>query len=496
MTARPACRPGHQLRAAVTAVLAAGLLLPLALSSPASALTATRATALAAAPDRNLSWLSTGDSFSSGEGISAAGVGADYCAQSLLAYGPRARQLLIDQRGWKIPTHPFSACTGHLVGDFYNEHRNDKLQGSGKGSLWKWTQDQAGKNATFDVATFSFGGNDIGFADLITDCIDLQVTSWKQIRHGPDGCAVTQQELERRVESLLAGVPTVPAGWRYGPNDTPQTLANFYRSFATDRLRPGGVLVVVGYPRLLAPSKDWPAWRGGMCQRVWDFDADTLGNVTDYLDTKLKDAVAQAGANLPDGRSIRYVSRLDQFDADGGHSLCSPTGSEWLNGISLGTSSDIRPAHSFHPNERGHQGTAELVAREVESALAPAAAPAPQTTSPARPGSTPPLAPPTTSPPPLRDPAPRFEIGSPFDAKCINAWPTAPSYTPTTITLTTTCTGVSKQFLFVQVIYDDPDLPITPNTGQFRVRGRIVNTARSAYGYSTLIVQADRIDIL
>jgi len=58
-----------------------------------------------------------------------------------------------------------------------------------------------------------------------------------------------------------------------------------------------------------------------------------------------------------------------------------------------------------------------------------------------------------------------------------------------------TCDSVPlSQFLFVDVGYDDPDLPVTPSTGYMRVRGEIIDIARSELGFTTLIVFADQID--
>ena len=445
--------------------------------------------ALAAPPmaaSDSFSWLSTGDSFASGEGVSGSGVGADYCAQSLKAYGPRALALLQTQRSFPAATSAFSACTGHLTGDFYNEHQVAEGVGSGKGSLWEWTEDQVGAGQTFDVVTFSFGGNDVEFAALIKDCIDFEVPpdSWQQFLTGPDGCRPTEAELIARVDALVAGDPSDPLAMEYGPANEPLTMAEFYALIAQTHLKPGGVLVVVGYPRLIAPAEDWPAWRGSICQRVWDYDADMLGTVTQHLDTRLREAVVSGREQLTDNRRIEYVSRLEMFDADEGHSLCTPTAAEWLNGISVGSSAGIRPEHSFHPNERGHQRTAEVVAELVDTTIDISG---PETeASPTAP---------TAAPPPIVDPEPDFEVGAEFDADCVNAWPTAPTYTTSSIILTMSCPSVPGQFLFVKVTYPDPDLPITPSTGMVRVHGQIVDVARSAYGFTSLIVEADQIDI-
>jgi hypothetical protein len=458
--------------------LAAAMLIPAATTAAAAGPPAART---ASSP---ISWLSTGDSFSSGEGITGSGRVGDGCAQSQLAYGPRALRLLQTQRSYTVGLSAFSACTGHLTGDFYNEHLLKPGTPSGKGSLWAWTQRQAGVNAHFDVISFSFGGNDVGFPDLISDCTDTQFLSWRQVKNGPDGCHTPIADLKTRLDRLVQGTPSVPTGLPFGPHKTHLTMAQFYAHVANTRLNADGVLIVVGYPRLLAPSTGWARWRGGMCQRVSAADADELGQATEYFDQQLRTSVATAQAALTGGRTIKYVSRLDLFDADGGHSLCSPTGSEWINGLTTSLSEgQWRIQHSFHPNERGHQRTAEVVAELADQALQA------NTTQPAAaPVRTPP-------PPPIIDPAPRYEVGSSFDTDCVNAWPTAPTYTTTSIELTMSCPAVPGQFLFVQVSYPDPNFPITPSTGRISVHGRIVDIAHSAYGYTELVVSADRMTI-
>lgn len=101
-------------------------------------------------PSEPISWLSTGDSFSSGEGV-LGNEGA--CAQSQDAWGPRAARALRDDEGWDVEEIAFSACTGHMAEDFYNRRHPDR------GDLWEWALEQASpQDDRFDVITMSFGG--------------------------------------------------------------------------------------------------------------------------------------------------------------------------------------------------------------------------------------------------------------------------------------------------------------------------------------------------
>ena len=56
------------------------------------------------------------------------------------------------------------------------------------------------------------------------------------------------------------------------------------------------------------------------------------------------------------------------------------------------------------------------------------------------------------------------------------------------------CAGVPQnQFLFVDVAYPDPRLPVTPSTGRMLVTGKIVDISRSELGFTTLDVAASKI---
>ena len=85
----------------------------------------------------------------------------------------------------------------------------------------------------------------------------------------------------------------------------------------------------------------------------------------------------------------------------------------------------------------------------------------------------------TTSPPPTTSPtvptAPNFASGSSFNDDCVIAWPTAPSYTSTSIEMTMTCEHVPEgQYLFTDVIHDDPSRS-QPPTADHDVVGRVVD---------------------
>lgn len=454
------------------------VMLAVALAGVACLLTDTglRATASPATAEE-LSWLAAGDSFSSGEGIPRT---SGDCAQSQRAFGPRAAKLLDTERDMTFGTVAFTACTGAVATEFFN--RANKSHPSQ--TVWA-AQEHAG--GVFDVATISFGGNDVDFGAVMKRCLDMP--PWEEIlESGRAGCDVTPDGLASRVANLERGIGSAANSGPFGPNNTATDLAGFFAAVANRHVTEGGSLVIAGYPRLIAPSNQWPAWRKDRCGQIGAADADMLGNAAVLLDEATRRAVKIAQGKVGN-RSISYVSRLSLFDGNGtSHSLCSKTGTSWMNGVaSLWYAG--RFESPFHPNEIGHLKTAERVAAEVAMDLQAAASPTPKPTETLTPTDDPTEEP--TEEEVISDGESGFQIGDSFSAECSVAWPTAPSYTPTTIELTTFCNGVPGQFQFVHVSYPDPDLPIDPNTGFSRVEGTIVNIAVSEYGFKTLYVHAD-----
>lgn len=441
--------------------------------------------------ESTITWLATGDSYSSGEGIAGTGTAEDdFCAQSDDAYGPKAAQILRDSRDWQIDEVVFNACTGAVVENFY--HGWERIPFGA--SQWAWAEFQGvPAGGRFDVITMSYGGNDIGFDDIVKDCLTLPTTLggvWDDPDLDDGGCSQPLGNLRGELDRLRSpdAFPVI------GPDGSPGdgrggSLAEFYRTLVDNHLADDGVLVVVGYPRLFAPSAEWGAWRNDRCSFFVAEEADQLGELAEEFDQTLRELVAEAD---PTGERIRYVSRLTLFDDNGrSHSVCAPR-NQWMNGVSVGFwDSSLRKEHSFHPNEIGHSATAERVAGELAAVDRERAA------ARAEPAAVPDQATPTTpTPPPEPEPEirsePRYDVGEPFAAQCVIAWPWAPVHTSETTQMRMSCGGVPSQFTFVQVIYPDPDLQMTSDP--VIVYGEIVDYAIPEFGFQSLVVVASEID--
>jgi hypothetical protein len=350
-------------------------------------------------PDRSVSWHSAGDSYSSGEGVLE---NKGTCAQSPDAYGPLTA-IAIQGSGVTIEPNVFTACTGHLVEDFEN-----RRPGVEKASLLDWGLEQGLQTSggRGDVVTLSFGGNDVGFADIIADCLPIPekwtwglVSPGIPIIAGLGGCDTSEQELTSRVDYLADPDPTLKCtGGRLKSrrdktfnyacslllfdnntktvtDDVRGSIVDFYKRVLERNVTDRGRLVIVGYPAILAPPNEWPAY-DLLCNGIRRGDAQKLNRVTKVLDDVLRNAVRRADQNK--GR-ISYVSRYDLYRG-GSHELCGK-GEDWLNGLAVSRSAGtiltgaetgvgttaqtdftkIRIEQSFHPTKSGHAATSQAV---------------------------------------------------------------------------------------------------------------------------------------
>lgn len=482
------------------------------------------------APGRSISWLSLGDSYSAGEGATAA---TGHCQRSPNAAGPKAATIMRTERGWQIGPEAFAACTGGLAADAFNsrsELQTAKVsvfdpspvaglyppgsELSSDTSLDQWARAQGKPPGRFDVIVASLSGNDVGFADIVIGCTDiirrlgngansvlpsLTASPWEAFvrtvavpklidAKDPPGCGdVVGDELRRRVDALFTGSP-FPSASGSPMQGRRGSLMDIYRALAHDLLAKDGVFIVMGYPRLIVPSSDWGGWRGDQCNLISRADADALGRAAEHYDDELRQKVEGIGPQFA------YVSRREIFDDNGNyHSLCGRT-VEWINTPLLflrdGT---LRKERGFHPNDLGYLATAENVAGVVQSRLG--VAPPPPSTQATEVPDTQATQPPVTTSPTVRSSEQHYGIGDSFSARCTIAWPTAPSRGVDNIQMRTFCPGVPDQFLFVDIVYDDPDLPVTPSRSTMQVKGEIVDISRSEFGFTVLIVHASHVEL-
>jgi len=227
-----------------------------------------------------------GDSYSSGVGSYTYYNDGTNCQRSPYAYpvldAPRLGAVLT-----------FAACSGATTAD---------VQNTQLGSL----------SASTSYVTVSAGGNDAGFADVITACaLPWPFTCWTNISNANNFITNT---LPGRLDSLYSAI----------------------RSHA-----PNARIVVVGYPRL---------FNGQECSIApWISSGEQaeLNHTADLLATTIGARAAAHGFEFADVRGIFT-----------GHAICDAV--EWVNGLSFPI------GESYHPNTTGHSSG---YAGVVENAL-------------------------------------------------------------------------------------------------------------------------------
>lgn len=229
------------------------------------------------------SYVALGDSYSSGLGTRSYVDDGTGCQRSTQAYPA----LLAASRGYTLD---FRACSGATVPD---------VVGTQLGAL----------SASTAVVTISVGGNDAGFADVLTEC--AQPGWMSDCDEAVDGAqAVITGQLPGSLDALYADIAA--------------------RAPAAD-------VQVLGYPRL---------FMGEDCNAFTWFSPEEqarLNATADLANSTIAAAASRAGFGFSDPTS-----------AFTGHAVCDDP--EWVNGLSNPVS------ESFHPNVAGHRdGYAPLV---------------------------------------------------------------------------------------------------------------------------------------
>ncbi len=242
-----------------------------------AALGAAAALTVSAAPAQAAnSYVALGDSYSSGTGTRTYINDGTSCQRSVYAYPS------LDASALGLSLN-FRACSGATVADVTN------------------TQLSA-LSSTTAYATISVGGNDAGFASVLTTCAQ---PSWASNCNGAIDTA----------QSTIN-------------NTIPGRLATLYSSIRAKA--PNARVIVVGYPRI---------FNGEDCNAFTWFsptEESRLNATADLLNSRTATAASNAG--------FTFVNPTSKFV---GHAVCDNV--EWLNGLSSPVT------ESYHPDVAGHR---------------------------------------------------------------------------------------------------------------------------------------------
>ena len=257
---------------------------PARLSTLAGALAATvTLTALGATSAQAVTktYVALGDSYSAGVG--SGGSTDSACYRSANGYAP----LIAKQRGFTLN---YQACSGASTADV----TANQLSALGSGTSY---------------VSMTIGGNDVGFANTITECAK---PAWAS------DCA----------GSIRSGRAILTAAM-------PGRYAALFSSIAGRA--PSAKVAIGGYPHI---------FQGQDCNAATFFsptDEAGINSATDDLDSLIGTEARSAG--------FGYVDPRASFT---GHAVCDST--EWINGLSYPL------VNSYHPNKAGNVGYARLFA--------------------------------------------------------------------------------------------------------------------------------------
>ncbi|NHA67325.1 SGNH/GDSL hydrolase family protein [Phycicoccus flavus] len=304
-------------------------------------------------------YVGLGDSYSSGEGGSEYEPGTDddnqwkkwwdqhglwpgdvhqnMCHRSTGAYSQQVSGTFTFKGGFG-----FHACSGAVIDDFYEpndrvhhvEHPNRQNEGEAP------QLDALDEHTS--LVTFSVGGNDVGFAEVLTECVTATAVSFYD---GVSGAPPTSCRGSQAARDAAGRIPL--------------TQARLTQLLQDIRERaPNARVVVVGYPRF------FPADPSSTTSMIQPGDQRWINEQVGVLDDALRQAVLDAGGA---DAGFEFVDPRDAFEG------CEiGTATSCMNGLRVGFGGNFdsgKPVSngSFHPNDEGHRRIAALVAEQIRN---------------------------------------------------------------------------------------------------------------------------------
>ena len=193
-----------------------------------------------------------------------------------------------------------------------------------------------------DYVTLTVGGNDVGFADIITTC----ATGSTYLHFGSG-----KLKLEKQMDSIWAEFDT-----------TRSNIKDVYTGIQSSAGSQANI-IVAGYPKLLDKT--------GKGTLISEKEATIVNENVTKFNNSIKSIVDEC---KDQGMNIYFVDVEKEFDKDGGHQAYSDNA--WINKIILTKQSEdleqngIASAYSIHPNEEGAKAYARCVnamIKEIEN---------------------------------------------------------------------------------------------------------------------------------
>jgi hypothetical protein len=299
------------------------------------------------------SYAALGDSYSAGEGIDPP---ADPNPPSAQLKPPRlpchrsphAYPVQLHDQVATLGDLDFYACTGAVTDDFYTDGKNAGGEPNQLGRI----------EGNADSITLTIGGNDLGFADMLSDCVEVPVPGVSQnvnpdfsgpcssVSGRPELGAVFALRLAKLDTGLDSGAfSTAPGGREI--HKLSQLLVDIHTKAPKARIFLGGYPQLFGTDQANFPCSIGPIPKlAGQVGYVGYDDAQWLNGFAPQINKVLSDAVDAANATIKGGDTTKdntaFFVAADGFNT---HGLCD-SGAPWITDYN--TSSV-----PFHPTTEG-----------------------------------------------------------------------------------------------------------------------------------------------
>lgn len=299
-------------------------------------------------------YIGLGDSYTSGEGafdyLSGTDTSDNTCHLSSNSYS-----LLLTHDLFGAAGGHSVACSGAVINDLgsvSDSYRGQVRGGASFGELESGTSASSLSDIQADFSpgyiaqhwfvgqyqpqtvTVSIGGNDIGFGDLLQNCVEPHIS-----RHTSDATCYNTYESREQVVQLV-------------DRTVPRWTALYKQLLAED---PGVQLYAIGYPSIASDTGSC-----GLNVNLSKSELEFAEELISYLNGSIQRAAVTAG--------VPYV---DISQALAGHRLCEATGNAVaVNGLTAGKDSGVLGfgvlgRESYHPNALGHELIEQTILRQT-----------------------------------------------------------------------------------------------------------------------------------
>jgi hypothetical protein len=282
------------------------------------------------------SYAALGDSYSAGEGT------GDYYTASanpstpsaplpppapsapLLCHrSPHAYSVQLHDQVATLGDLGFYACTGAVTDDFYTNGKNAGAEPNQLGRI----------EGNEDSITLTIGGNDLGFAEILKDCVEVPGPGGQNINpdfRGPCSSVSEQPNLETvvalRLATLDTGLAFSTAPGSREIHKLSKLLVDIHAKAPKARIFLGGYPQLFGTDQANFPCSIGPTPPFGLVGHVGYDDAQWLNGLAPQINKVLSDAVDTANATIKGGDTTAFFVAADGFNT---HGLCD-SGAPWI----------------------------------------------------------------------------------------------------------------------------------------------------------------------